>query len=126
MLRQLCTDDVPVPLAAIVAMEAAQEVLRGRGAVLEDETIRAAADYYGEKVLTAGSERYGVHEKGLRENPGLFGEDFLGRSLAVILIRGEDTIQAQRERRVMIAQMQPLYQRYDLLLTAAPGPAPRF
>ena len=45
MLRQLCTDDVPVPLAAIVAMEAAQEVLRGRGAVLEDETIRAAADY---------------------------------------------------------------------------------
>lgn len=45
MLRQLCTDDVPVPLAAIVAMEAAHEVLRGRGAVLEDETIRAAADY---------------------------------------------------------------------------------
>ena len=51
MLRQLCTDDVPVPLAAIVAMEAAQEVLRGRGAVLKDETIRAAADYHGAKVL---------------------------------------------------------------------------
>ncbi|NDG49903.1 MAG: hypothetical protein EBY30_12915, partial [Rhodospirillales bacterium] len=51
---------------------------------------------------------------------------FLGNSLAAILIRGEDTIQAQRERRVMIAEMQPLSQRYDLPLTAAPGPAPRF
>ena len=126
VLRQLYTDNVPVPPAAIAAMEAAQDVLRGLGAVLEDVTIRPAADYYAVKVLTAEAELYAVHEKGLRENPGLFGEDFLGRSLAAILIRGEDTIQAQRERRVMIAQMQPLYQRYDLLLTAAPGPAPRF
>ena len=107
-------------------MDAAQDVLRGLGAVLEDVRIRPAADYYAVKVLTAEAELYAVHEKALRERPGDFGEDFLGRSLAAILIRTEDTIQAQRERRVMLAEMAPLYQRYDVLLTASPGPAPRF
>ena len=78
------------------------------------------------KVLTAEAELFAVHEQALRARPGDFGEDFLGRSLAAILIRAEDTIQAQRERRVMLAEMRPLHDRYDVLVTAAPGPAARF
>ncbi|MDN3566781.1 amidase [Paeniroseomonas aquatica] len=125
VLRELYETDVPVPAVARAAMEAALEVLRGLGAVLEDVRIRPAADYYAVKVLTAESELYAVHEKGLRENPEKFGEDFLGRSLAAILIRAEDYMQAQRERRVMLAEFEPLYAKYDALVTAAPGPAPR-
>jgi aspartyl-tRNA(Asn)/glutamyl-tRNA(Gln) amidotransferase subunit A len=126
VLRELYEADVPIPAVAKAAMEAALEVLRDLGAVLEDVAIRPAADYYAVKVLTAGAELYAVHEKVLRERPGDFGEDFLGHSLAAILIRAEDTIQAQRERRVMLEEFKPLYQRHDVLLTAAPGPAPRF
>ncbi len=126
VLRALYTDDVPISAEPMAAMEAALDVLRGLGAVLEDVTIRPAADCYAVKVLTAEAELYAVHEAGLRANPALFGEDFLGRSLAAILIRAGDQVQAQRERRVMIGEMQPLYAQYDLLVTAAPGPAPRF
>ncbi|MDB5371428.1 MAG: gatA 2 [Belnapia sp.] len=126
VLRELYETDVPIPAVAKAAMEAALEVLRGLGAVLEDVRIRPAADYYAVKVLTAEAELYAVHEKGLRENPEKFGEDFLGRSLAAILIRAEDYLQAQRERRVMLAEFAPLYAKYDVLVTAAPGPAPRF
>ncbi|WP_082012473.1 amidase [Belnapia sp. F-4-1] len=126
VLRDLYECDVPVPAVVREAMEAALQVLRGLGAMLEDVTIRPAADYYAVKVLTAEAELYAVHEQGLRERPGKFGEDFLGRSLAAILIRAEDTIQAQRERRVMLAEFAPLYRRYDALVTAGPGPAPRF
>ena len=126
VLRELYEDDVPVPPVVRAAMDAALDVLRGLGAVLEDVRIRPAADYYAVKVLTAEAELYAVHEQALRARPGDFGEDFLGRSLAAILIRAEDTIQAQRERRVMLAEMRPIYDRYDVLVTAAPGPAARF
>jgi aspartyl-tRNA(Asn)/glutamyl-tRNA(Gln) amidotransferase subunit A len=34
-------------------------------------------------------------------------------------------MQASRQRRVMIAEMAPLYAKYDVLLTAGPGPAAR-
>jgi aspartyl-tRNA(Asn)/glutamyl-tRNA(Gln) amidotransferase subunit A len=43
------------------------------------------------------------------------------------LYSGADYVQAQRERRLMLAEMAPIYDKYDLLMTlTAPGPAPRF
>jgi aspartyl-tRNA(Asn)/glutamyl-tRNA(Gln) amidotransferase subunit A len=67
-----------------------------------------------------------VHEQALRTRPGDFGEDFLGRVLAAVLISGRDYVQAQRERRRMLAEMEPLYANCDVLVTATAGsPAPR-
>ncbi len=126
VLRHQWEREVPVPPAVRAAMETALEVLRGLGAVLEDVRIRPAQEYYDVKILQAESELYAVHEKGLRENPHLFGEDFLGRSLAAALMTAEDYVNAGRERRAMIAEMAPLYARYDAFVTAGPGPAAPF
>jgi hypothetical protein len=54
-----------------------------------------------------------------------FGEDFLGRSLAACLITGADYVRAQRERRRVLAEMKPVYERFDVLITAGPSAAPR-
>jgi aspartyl-tRNA(Asn)/glutamyl-tRNA(Gln) amidotransferase subunit A len=126
VLRHQWEEEVPAPPAVRAAMEAALEILRGLGAVLEEVRIRPAQDYYDVKVLQAESELYAVHEKGLRENPGLFGEDFLGRSLAAALMTAEDYVNAGRERRAMLAEMAPLYARFDAFVTAGPGPAAPF
>ena len=62
----------------------------------------------------------------MRTRPGDFGADFLGRVLPAVLIGGNDYVQAQRERRRILAEMAPVYAKYDVLLTAtAAGPAPR-
>jgi aspartyl-tRNA(Asn)/glutamyl-tRNA(Gln) amidotransferase subunit A len=62
----------------------------------------------------------------MRTRLGEFGEDFLGRVLPAALIGGRDYIQAQRERRRMLAEMAPVYANYDVLVTAAAGgPAPQ-
>jgi aspartyl-tRNA(Asn)/glutamyl-tRNA(Gln) amidotransferase subunit A len=45
--------------------------------------------------------------------------------LPACLFQATDYVQAQRERRVMLKQVEPLYQKYDVLLTAGAGPAPR-
>ena len=71
---------------AKAALEAAFDVLRGLGAVLEDANIRPAQVYHDVKITGAESELYAVHEPVLRTRLGDFGEDFLGRTLGALLI----------------------------------------
>ncbi len=125
VLRHLYEEDVPIAPAAQAALEEAYGVLRRLGATLEEVRIRPAQDYYDVKIVGAESELFAVHAEDLRTRPGDFGEDFLGRVLAAVLFDGVDYVQAQRERRAMIAEMAPLHERFDALVTAAPGPAPR-
>jgi aspartyl-tRNA(Asn)/glutamyl-tRNA(Gln) amidotransferase subunit A len=124
VLRHMYETDVPSPDLAKAAMEAALDVFRSLGATIEDVRIRPAMDYYDVKIVGAESELYAVHEPVLRQRLSDFGEDFLGRSLGALLFSGADYVQASRERRAMIAEMAPIYERYDVLITLGPGPAP--
>lgn len=123
VLRHLHETDVPVPPVCSAALGQAYGVLQSLGAVLEDAAIRPAQHYYDVKITIAESEIYAVHEHKLRARASDFGEDFLGRTLAAVLIRASDYVQAQRERRIMLAEMEQLYEKYDVLLAAGPGPA---
>jgi aspartyl-tRNA(Asn)/glutamyl-tRNA(Gln) amidotransferase subunit A len=125
VLRHLFEEDVTISPVAKAAVEAALGVLHGLGAVLEDARIRPAQVYHDVKITGAESELYAVHEPVLRTRLGDFGEDFLGRTLGALLISAADYVQASRWRRALIAEMAPLYAKYDVLVTAAPGPAPR-
>jgi aspartyl-tRNA(Asn)/glutamyl-tRNA(Gln) amidotransferase subunit A len=125
VLRHLYEDDIPVATPLKAALEDAYDVLRGLGAVIEEVRIRPASDYHAVKITGAESELFAVHEPVLRARLNDFGADFLGRALGALLITGPDYMQASRQRRVMIAEMAPLYARYDVLVTAGPGPATR-
>jgi aspartyl-tRNA(Asn)/glutamyl-tRNA(Gln) amidotransferase subunit A len=65
-----------------------------------------------------------VHEGNLRSRPGDFGEDFLGRVLPACLLTARDYLNSQRERRVAIAEMAPIYAAHDVIACIGPGPAP--
>ena len=125
VLRHQFETEVAAPPAAKLALAAAFDVLRVLGATLEDIRIRPAQEYYDVKITGAESELYAVHEPVLRKRLDDFGEDFLGRTLGALLITGADYVQASRQRRIMIAEMAPIYAKYDALITAGPGPAPR-
>jgi aspartyl-tRNA(Asn)/glutamyl-tRNA(Gln) amidotransferase subunit A len=124
VLRHLHETDVPLPAVSKAALEDAFGVLRSLGAVLEDAAIRPAQDYTDVKITTAESEIYAVHEHKLRARASDFGEDFLGRTLAAVMIGAPDYVQAQRERRVMLTEIEQLYAKYDVLIAAGPPPAP--
>jgi len=126
IVRHLHEDDCAVTPEVSTALEEAFGVFRSLGATLGDVRLRPALDYYDVKITIAESELLAVHEHALRTRPSDFGEDFLGRVLPAVLISGRDYIQAQRERRRMLAEMAPVYANYDVLVTAAAGgPAPR-
>jgi Asp-tRNA(Asn)/Glu-tRNA(Gln) amidotransferase A subunit family amidase len=126
IVRHLHEDDCPVSAEVRAALEQALSVLRSLGATLGEARLRPAQDYYDVKVTIAESELLAVHEHALRTRPGDFGEDFLGRVLPAVLIGARDYIQAQRERRRMLAEIAPVYANFDVLVTATAGaPAPR-
>ena len=61
----------------------------------------------------------------LLEVPHDFGRDFLGRILPACLFQAADYVAASREHRRIVTEARALYARYDVLLTAGFGPAPR-
>ena len=107
------------------AMDAALDVLRGLGATTEDARMRPMQDYYDVKVTIAESELFAIHADQLRVRPQDFGSDFRGRVLSACLMSSADYVSAQRERRTMLAEMSPLYEKYDVLVTAGVAPAGR-
>src|SRR5215470_11069468 len=125
VVRHLHEDDCPVNAEVRAALDEAFAVFRSLGATTGEARLRPAQDYFDVKVTIAESELLAVHERVLRTRPGDFGEDFLGRVLPAVLISGRDYIQAQRERRRMLAEMAPVYADFDVLVTAtASAPAP--
>jgi aspartyl-tRNA(Asn)/glutamyl-tRNA(Gln) amidotransferase subunit A len=126
VVRHLHEDDCPVTSEVAAALDEAFAVFRSLGVALGEVRLRPAQDYYDVKVTIAESELLAVHEHALRTRPGDFGEDFLGRVLPAVLISARDYVQAQRERRRILAEMAPVYENFDVLVTATAGaPAPR-
>ena len=126
VLRHYWEEDIPAHEDLRHAMEEAIKTFKQLGATLEDCRARPMLDGLDVKVIIAESEMYSIQQKDLIARPGDYGRDFLGRALPACLFQASDYVQALREHRRYIADMQPLLQKYDVLLTAGFGPAPRF
>jgi aspartyl-tRNA(Asn)/glutamyl-tRNA(Gln) amidotransferase subunit A len=125
VLRHHWEDDIPASDDVRKAMEAALDVLRRLGAELEDCRVRPLARYFDVKIIIAESEIFSVHQQALIARPGDLGADFRARALPAVLFSASDYVQAGREHRRMMAEMEPLYARFDAFVTAGLGEAPR-
>ena len=125
VVRHFWEKDLSVNAELSAALEQALEVLRTLGARTEDVTMRPLQTYSDVKIVMAETELLSLHLPELIARAGAFGQDFRARSLAACLFTAEDYVRASRERRAMIEEMQPLYRRFDLLVTANGSPAPR-
>jgi aspartyl-tRNA(Asn)/glutamyl-tRNA(Gln) amidotransferase subunit A len=124
-IRHFGEEDLKVSAEVSRAMEAAIEVFRKLGASVEDARMRPLQQYLDVKMMIAECEIFSIHHKELMARPGDFGLPFLAQTLAGCLFDGFDYMRAQRERRRMLAEMEPLYDKYDVLLTVSSAPAPR-
>ena len=106
------------------AMEAALCVLVELGAAVEDCTMRPLQSHNDIKTVIAETEILNVHLAALAGRPGNFGSDILGRMLPAVLFTANDLVRAGREHRRAIAEMRPLYRRFDAFVTTCAGEAP--
>ena len=124
VLRHYWEEDLPAHEDLRRAMDEALGVLRGLGAQVEDCRSRPMMDSLDVKVVIAETEIFSIHHDNLKARTADFGRDFLGRILPACLFTSLDYFAATREHRRIIAEMQPLYAKYDVLVTAGFGPAP--
>jgi aspartyl-tRNA(Asn)/glutamyl-tRNA(Gln) amidotransferase subunit A len=126
VVRHFWEEEVRIDDELRNATEAALTTLTKLGARLEDVRMRPLQAYHDVKTIISMCELFSINHYDLVKRPGDFGADYLGRGgLAGCLFLGADYMHAQRERRVMLEEMKPLYERYDVLVTAGAGPAPR-
>ncbi|MGH8742628.1 MAG: amidase, partial [Burkholderiales bacterium] len=125
VLRHYWEQDAPVQEDHRRALEEAVAAFGKLGAKVEDCRARPMADGLDIKIVIAESEIFAIHQGNLVARPGDFGRDFLGRVLPACLFQSVDYVQALREHRRYMAEMKPLYAKYDVLLTCGMGPAPR-
>jgi aspartyl-tRNA(Asn)/glutamyl-tRNA(Gln) amidotransferase subunit A len=124
VLRHHFEEDTHASPELVRAVDAALDLLRDLGAEVENLRVRSLHDYYSVRVMLSESELFARHQHHLREHSCDYGDHFLGRTLAATLFSSADYIAAQRERRRIIAEMQPLYAKYDAFVTTGAGPAP--
>lgn len=106
------------------ALEDAIKVFSNLGAKIEDCRMRSLQDYHDVKKVIVEVEVFTVHHRSLIERAGDFGVDFLGRVLPACLFQASDYVQASRRHRRLILETASLFEKHDVLLTAAMGPAP--
>ena len=125
VLRHHWEDDIPASEDVRKAMDASLDVLRRLGAELEECRVRPLGAYYDVKIIIAETEIFSVHQRDLIARPGEFGADFRSRALPAVLFTANDYVQATREHRRMMVEMEPLYGRFDAFVTCGLGEAPR-
>lgn len=125
VLRHYWEEDLPAHEDLRRAMDDAIEVLRKLGAKIEGCRARPMLDSLDVKVIIAETEIFSIHHQELIARPGDFGRDFLGRILPACLFQAADYVAASREHRRIMAEARRLYEKYDVLLAAGFGPAPR-
>jgi aspartyl-tRNA(Asn)/glutamyl-tRNA(Gln) amidotransferase subunit A len=106
-------------------MEDAVTTFERLGVRCEDVRVRPTGDYSDVKIAIAETELFSIHARDLVTRPGDFGEDFLARVLPACVFQSTDYVQASREHRRMLAEAEPVWARYDALLSIVFGPAPR-
>jgi aspartyl-tRNA(Asn)/glutamyl-tRNA(Gln) amidotransferase subunit A len=125
VIRHFFEEDLKVSDESVRAFDAALDVLERLGARIDTLRMRPLQDYLDVKATIAETEIFCVHHKELIARPGDFGLHFLAQTLAGCLFDASDYVHAQRERRAMIAEMEPIYEKYDVFMTVSAGPAPR-
>ena len=125
VLRHYWEEDVPAHADHKRALEEAIVTFGKLGAKMEDCRTRPIRELLDLKVVIAETELLSIHQDELAKRPGNFGRDFLGRVLPACVFQSVDYVQALREHRRYLDEMKPLYEKYDVLLTAGLGPAPR-
>lgn len=120
-------DELTAQDEVLTAMANAIGVLRDLGAKLETTRMRPLQDYYDVSKTILLVEHMAIHRRDLIERPGDFCADWRGTTLAACVLQALDYVEAQRERTRMLKEVKPLYEKYDVLLTAgSPAAASRF
>ena len=118
-VRHFHETDQPADPEMAAALDAAAKLMAKEGAKIVDVTLPTLTEFAGVNRAILMSEAAAIHEPWLRERPGDYANVTLRRLLPGMFMTGPDYVQAQRRRRELIAAIEEVFGRVDLLLCAS-------
>ena len=118
LLRHFFEEDMVADSDMAAAIDASLEVLAGLGAIVSDARARPLADYHDVKTLIGEAEFFAAHEADWLARSDDFGASLRLRTAEGAMIPAADYLQAQRARRHLAAEMDQLFDDFDVLITA--------
>ena len=126
VIRRFYETDLPASAEVIEQMEDAERLLKELGCTVATADCPPLVSFNATNRLIISGEAYALHEADLIARPEAYSRAFRVRVMAGGVMRAADYIQAQRHRRSLAAELNALFSRFDVLVTAStPGPAPR-
>ncbi|MDP6786171.1 MAG: amidase [Rhodospirillales bacterium] len=125
VVRHFWEVDKTTDPAVAAALDAALGVLAGLGAEIQDVTLSPLDDFAACQWVIACAEANAIHDDNLRHRTDDYGENFRYRILPGIALGAVDYVQALRQRRQLIAEVDAVLKDFDVLFTATtPIPPP--
>ena len=116
-------EDFPTKDIQRQAISNSLEVFKSLGADIKSTRLRSLQEYRDVKLVIAESETFSVHASNLSSKLNMYGADFRRRVLPACLFTAVDYVNAQRARRRMQAEINKIYENFDVLFTLGAGPA---
>ena len=118
VVRHFWEVDKTTDPAVAAALAAATDVLGGLGAEVEDVTLSPLDDFAVSQWIIACAEANAIHDDTLRHRPNDYGENFRYRILPGAVLGAVDYVQALRQRRELIHEVETVLKDFDILFTA--------
>lgn len=118
LVRHFYDGDAKADATVLAAMEESVRTFAELGATVEEVTLSPLQDYHACNFVIMLAEAFAIHRDALARTPEKYGEVFRDRISMACLISGLDYVQATRLRRILKAEVDETFSRYDFLLTA--------
>jgi aspartyl-tRNA(Asn)/glutamyl-tRNA(Gln) amidotransferase subunit A len=119
LVRHFYETDQPADAATRQAIDATAKQLGEMGASVRELTLSPLGTYSDCGVVIMMAEAYAIHEANLKTRFTDYGEIFRDRMALAGLISGADYLQALRQRRELIAELDRAMADLDLVMTAS-------
>jgi aspartyl-tRNA(Asn)/glutamyl-tRNA(Gln) amidotransferase subunit A len=127
VVRHFFEHDLPAGAETGAAIETALGVFQRLGATVQDVTLAPLATYRDVGSLISRPESFAIHEPTLMRSPELYGELARRRLMVGAFVRASDHVNAQRDRRRLVAEIAEVMRNVDVLVMPTwAEPAPRF
>ena len=127
LIRHFYTDDFASPPEIIAAIDGVAETLAKLGAEVEEVAVSPLADWHAVGRVLVPAEAFAIHEERLQTRWEEYGRLARNRLMLGSLFRAVDYIQAQRRRTELLAELEAVLARCDIVVTTGMlTPAPPF
>ena len=117
LIRHFYTGDFASPPEIVAAIDGVAETLAGLGAEVEEVAVSPLVDWHAVGRVLVPAEAFAIHEERLQTRWDEYGRLARNRLMLGSLFRAVDYIQAQRRRTELLAELEAVLARCDIVVT---------